>query len=82
MEVDDIGWFIKYNLIIKEMEIFIDKLWFLNGVVVSKDGMFVFVVEGWLGRFVIFNYLIFLVLNFYGRCRMIEVIVLVLREWI
>lgn len=80
MEADDTGRFIKYNPTTKETEILIDKLRFSNGVAVSKDGMFVLVAEGRLGRSVTPNHSIFSALNFHGRCRMTEATVSVPRE--
>ncbi|KAG0580938.1 hypothetical protein KC19_4G212000 [Ceratodon purpureus] len=50
MEGDDTGRLIKYNPTTKETTVLINNLRFANGVAVSKDGTFVVVVEGRLGR--------------------------------
>jgi sugar lactone lactonase YvrE len=50
MEADDTGRLIKYNPKTKETTVLIDHLRFSNGVAVSKDGTFLIVVEGRMGR--------------------------------
>lgn len=50
MEADDTGRLIKYNPNTKETTVAIDNLRFANGVAVSKDGTFLVVAEGRLGR--------------------------------
>lgn len=51
MEADDTGRLIKYNPTTKETTVLLNNLRFPNGVAVSKDGTFIVMAEGRLGRY-------------------------------